>query len=81
MLGVLIKSVLPKIIKVGFGKTEVVKTGKGLAVGGMGAAAVQIAASMGWLPEAVLEPAVLPYTVAIAAAIVNALRQFIRDNT
>jgi hypothetical protein len=47
----------------------------------MGAAAVQIAASMGWLPEAVLEPAVLPYTVAIAAAIVNALRQFIRDNT
>jgi hypothetical protein len=80
MFGI-VKAVLPKVIKLGFGKAEVVKTGKGLAVGGIGAAAVQVLVSYGWLPQALMEPDVLPYTVAVAAAIVNALRQFIRDNT
>tara|TARA_R110000824_G_C15048606_1_gene661173 strand:+ start:118 stop:414 length:297 start_codon:yes stop_codon:yes gene_type:complete len=81
MFAAILKKVLPKVIKVGFGKAEALKTTKGLAVGGVGVAAVQILASYGWLPEAALDPTVMPYTVVLAGAAVNVLRQFVRDNT
>jgi hypothetical protein len=80
MLG-LLKKVLPKAIKIGFGKVEALKATKGLAVGGVGAAAVTVLNSYGYIPEQFLAPEVLPYTVAVVAAIVNFLRQVIRDNT
>ena len=81
MFAAILKKVLPKVIKVGFGKAEALKTTKGLAVGGVGVAAVQVATNMGWLPASIIGPAVLPYTIVMAGAICNAARQFIRDNT
>ena len=66
--------------KLGFGKKEIAKTGKGAVVGGAGALAYSIISGMGYMPDAFSTPDVVPYIVAGLAAAINFIRQFIVDN-
>ena len=67
-------------IKLGIGKAEITKTGKGAVVGGVGALAYSIISGMGYMPNAFSTPDVVPYVVAGLAAAINFVRQFIVDN-
>ena len=67
-------------VKLGFGKKEAAKTGKGAVVGGAGALAYSIISGMGYMPDAFSTPDVVPYIVAGLAAAINFVRQFIKDN-
>ena len=67
-------------VKLGFGKKEAAKTGKGAVVGGAGALAYSIISGMGYMPDAFSTPDVVPYVVAGLAAAINFIRQFIADN-
>ena len=67
-------------VKLGFGKKEATKTGKGAVVGGAGALAYSIISGMGYMPDAFSTPDVVPYVVAGLAAMINFIRQFIVDN-
>ena len=67
-------------VKLGFGKKEIAKTGKGAVVGGVGALAYSIISGMGYMPDAFTSADVVPYVVAGLAAAINFVRQFIRDN-
>tara|TARA_R110002012_G_scaffold17790_1_gene66312 strand:+ start:2283 stop:2504 length:222 start_codon:yes stop_codon:yes gene_type:complete len=67
-------------VKLGFGKKEAAKTGKGAVVGGAGALAYSIISGMGYMPDAFSTPDVVPYVVAGLAAAINFIRQFIVDN-
>ena len=67
-------------VKLGFGKKEIAKTGKGAVVGGAGALAYSIISGMGYMPDAFSTPDVVPYVVAGLAAAINFVRQFIVDN-
>jgi len=67
-------------VKLGFGKKEAAKTGKGAVVGGVGALAYSIISGVGYMPDAFTAPDVVPYVVAGLAAAINFVRQFIRDN-
>ena len=67
-------------VKLGFGKKEAAKTGKGAVVGGVGALAYSIISGMGYMPDAFSTPDVVPYVVAGLAAAINFIRQFIVDN-
>ena len=67
-------------VKLGFGKKEIAKTGKGAVVGGAGALAYSIISGMGYMPDAFSTPDVIPYVVAGLAAAINFVRQFIKDN-
>ena len=67
-------------VKLGFGKKEIAKTGKGAVVGGAGALAYSIISGMGYMPDAFSTPDVVPYIVAGLAAAINFIRQFIVDN-
>ena len=67
-------------VKLGFGKKEIAKTGKGAVVGGAGALAYSIISGMGYMPDAFSTPDVVPYVVAGLAAMINFIRQFIVDN-
>ena len=67
-------------VKLGFGKKEAAKTGKGAVVGGAGALAYSIISGMGYMPDAFSTPDVVPYVVAGLAAMINFIRQFIVDN-
>ena len=67
-------------IKLGVGKAEIAKTGKGAVVGGAGALAYSIISGMGYMPDAFTSAAVVPYVVAGLAAAINFVRQFIVDN-
>ena len=67
-------------VKLGFGKKEAAKTGKGAVVGGAGALAYSIISGMGYMPNAFSTPDVVPYVVAGLAAAINFVRQFIVDN-
>jgi len=67
-------------VKLGFGKKEIAKTGKGAVVGGVGALAYSIISGMGYMPNAFSTPDVVPYVVAGLAAAINFVRQFIVDN-
>ena len=67
-------------VKLGFGKKEIAKTGKGAVVGGAGALAYSIISGMGYMPDAFSSADVVPYVVAGLAAAINFVRQFIKDN-
>ena len=67
-------------IKLGIGKAEITKTGKGAVVGGTGALAYSIISGMDYMPAAFTAPDVVPYVVAGLAAVINFVRQFIKDN-
>ena len=67
-------------VKLGFGKKEIAKTGKGAVVGGAGALAYSIISGMGYMPDAFTSANVVPYVVAGLAAAINFIRQFIVDN-
>ena len=67
-------------VKLGFGKKEAAKTGKGAVVGGAGALAYSIISGMGYMPDAFSTPDVVPYVVAGLAAAINFVRQLIVDN-
>ena len=67
-------------IKLGVGKAEIAKTGKGAMVGRTGALAYSIISGMGYMPDAFSTPDVVPYVVAGLAAAINFIRQFIVDN-
>ena len=67
-------------VKLGFGKKEAAKTGKGAVVGGVGAFAYSIISGMGYMPDAFTSADVVPYVVAGLAAAINFVRQFIVDN-
>jgi hypothetical protein len=67
-------------VKLGFGKKEIAKTGKGAVVGGAGALAYSIISGMGYMPDAFSTPDIVPYVVAGLAAAINFVRQFIVDN-
>jgi len=67
-------------VKLGFGKKEIAKTGKGAVVGGAGALAYSIISGMGYMPNAFTSADVVPYVVAGLAAAINFVRQFIVDN-
>jgi hypothetical protein len=67
-------------VKLGFGKKEIAKTGKGAVVGGVGAFAYSIISGMGYMPDTFTTPDVVPYVVAGLSAAINFVRQFIVDN-
>ena len=67
-------------VKLGFGKKEIAKTGKGAVVGGAGALAYSIISGMGYMTDAFTSADVVPYVVAGLAAAINFIRQFIVDN-
>jgi|TARA_R110001606_G_scaffold11544_9_gene50033 hypothetical protein len=68
------------LIKLGFGKKEASKTGKGAVVGGAGALVYSIISGMGYMPDILSAPDVVPYVVAGLSAAINFVRQFIVDN-
>jgi|TARA_R110002110_G_scaffold405982_1_gene625464 hypothetical protein len=67
-------------VKLGFGKKEAAKTGKGVVVGGFGALAYSLISGVGYMPDAFTAPDVMPYVVAGLSAAINFVRQFIVDN-
>ena len=68
------------LIKLGIGKTEITKTGKGAVVGGTGALVYSIISGMGYMPDAFTAPDVVPYVVAGMSAAINAVRQFFTNH-
>ena len=68
-------------IKLGIGKAEITKTGKGAVVGGVGALAYSIISGVGYMPDAFTAPDVMPYVVAGLSTVINAVRQFFTDNS
>ena len=74
------KDLIVKHIKIGIGKKEIGKTGKGAAVGGVGALAYSIISNMGYMPDALTTPDVVPYVVAGMSAAINAVRQFFTNH-
>ena len=66
-------------IKLGFGKKEASKTGKSLAVGGVGAIAFDIISKIGYMPEIASDPDLMPYAIAGLTVAINAVRQFFSD--
>ena len=73
-------SFLKKNMKMGFGKTEVTKTSKGVAVGGIGAVAYTIISDIGYMPETLTSPDIVPYVVAGLSSAINAIRHFFKNN-
>lgn len=71
---------IKKNIQVGFGKKETVKTAKGAAVGGVGAVAYTIISNLGYMPSALSTPDLVPYVVAGLSTVINAVRQFLKNN-
>ena len=67
-------------VKLGFGKKEAAKTGKGAVVGGAGALAYSIISGMGYMPDAFTSPDVMPYVVAGLATAINFVRHFFTDH-
>ena len=67
-------------IKLGVGKAEIAKTGKGAMVGGTGALAYSIISGMGYMPDAFSAPDVMPYVVAGLATAINFVRHFFTDH-
>ena len=74
------KDLLIKHIKLGIGKKEIGKTGKGAAVGGVGALVYSIISGMGYMPDAFTAPDVVPYVVAGMSAGINFIRQFFTNH-
>jgi len=74
------KDLLIKHVKIGVGRTEIAKTGKGAAVGGVGAIAYSVISDLGYMPGAFTAPDVVPYVVAGMAAAINAVRQFFTNH-
>ena len=68
-------------VKLGFGKKEAAKTGKGAVVGGVGALAYSIISGVGYMPDVFTAPDVMPYVVAGLSTVINAVRQFFTDNS
>jgi hypothetical protein len=68
------------LFKLGIGKTEISKTGKGAVVGGVGAFAYSLISGMGYMPDALSAPDVVPYVVAGMSAVINAVRQFFTNH-
>ena len=68
-------------IKLGVGKAEIAKTGKGAVVGGVGALAYSIISGVGYMPDVFTAPDVMPYVVAGLSTVINAVRQFFTDNS
>ena len=68
-------------MKLGFGKTELLKAVKGAALAGGGAVAATGLNGMGILPNDLFQPPVGPYVVAALAVVINLARQLITDNT
>ena len=66
---------LPKI-GISFGSREAVKSVKGAAVAGVGAAVYSALLSAGVIPNALQSPDVTPYVVAGLSVAVNMVRQF-----
>ena len=69
-------AILRKNIKLGFGKKEATKTGKSVAVGGVGAVAFDIISNLGYMPEAATAPSLMPYAIAGLTVAINSIRQF-----
>ena len=67
-------------IKLGVGKAEIAKTGKGAMVGGTGALAYSIISGMGYMPDDFSAPDVMPYVVAGLATAINFVRHFFTDH-
>jgi len=67
-------------IKLGIGKAEIAKTGKGAVVGGTGALMYSILDGVGYMPDALTTPDVVPYVVAGLAAVINFVRHFFTDH-
>ena len=67
-------------IKLGIGKAEITKTGKGAVVGGTGALAYSIISGMGYMPDAFSTPDVMPYVVAGLSTGINFVRQFFTNH-
>ena len=74
------KDLIVKHIKLGIGKKEIGKTGKGAVVGGVGALAYSIISNMGYMPDALTTPDVVPYVVAGMSAAITAVRQFFTNH-
>ena len=74
------KDLLIKHVRIGIGKTEISKTGKGAAVGGVGAIAYSLITDMGFMPGAFTAPDVIPYVVAGLSAGINFVRQFFTNH-
>ena len=68
------------LIKLGIGKTEIAKTGKGAVVGGTGALVYSIISGMGYMPDAFTAPDVMPFVVAGLTTGLNFVRQFFTNH-
>ena len=68
-------------INLGIGKTEIAKTGKGAVIGGVGALGYSIINGMGYMPDALATPDVVPYVVAALSTVINFARQFFTDHS
>tara|TARA_R100000664_G_scaffold1217_3_gene3221 strand:- start:1189 stop:1422 length:234 start_codon:yes stop_codon:yes gene_type:complete len=71
---------IKKNIQVGFGAKETAKTAKGAAVGGVGACAYSILSNLGYMPESLQTPDVIPYVVAGLTTVINMVKQFFQKN-
>ena len=67
-------------IQVGFGKAETAKTAKGAAVGGVGAVAYSVISNLGYMPDALSTPDIVPYVVAGLTTAINMVKQFFQKN-
>jgi hypothetical protein len=67
-------------VSMGFGKKEAAKTTKGVAIGGVGAVAYSIIFDIGYMPESLTSPDVVPYVVAGLSSVINAIRHFFQNN-
>ena len=68
------------LFKLGIGKTEIAKTGKGAVVGGTGALVYSIISGMGYMPDAFTTPDVMPFIVAGLTTGINFIRQFFTNH-
>jgi len=75
------KNFIKNNVSIGFGKKEVSKTTKGVAIGGVGAVAYSIIVDFGYMPSALTAPDTVPYVVAGLSSIINAVRQFVAKHT
>ena len=71
---------IKKNIQVGFGAKETAKTAKGAAMGGVGACAYSILSNLGYMPESLQTPDVIPYVVAGLTTVINMVKQFFQKN-
>ena len=67
-------------INIGFGKKETAKTAKGAAVGGVGAVAYSVISNLGYMPDALSTPDIVPYVVAGLTTAINMVKQFFQKN-